>query len=126
MFRAVVIASIVVELAFGLGLVLTASTLFSMYALSTDVTTLQIARLQGAELLGYGVLSLFLLTQLGSRAVQRGLIFGGILSSGVGFVVTLLDRLNGIGNEFSWSVVGIYLVLALAYLFFLIRPPHGD
>lgn len=111
----------IVGLVFGLALLFAPGILLATYGLGTDGTTLLIARLLGAEFLGYNVVSLLVRNQVTEPRLGRSFVIARFLSEGLGFVVALLARLAGMGNSTVWTVVGLYALFTLGYLYFLVR-----
>ena len=54
---------------------------------------------------------------------MRAIVVGYGTGTTIGFIVALLAQLSGVMNAFGWSAVGIYLLLALGYGYFLLVKP---
>ena len=111
------IIAAVVSVLFGLGLVLLAGPLMSLYGISLSPGGLIIARLLGAALLGYAVLTWCARKAEDSEA-RKAIILSIFISDAIGFIVALIGRLSGAVNAFGWSTVIIYLLLALGFGYF--------
>jgi hypothetical protein len=57
---------------------------------------------------------------------MRAIVVGYGTGTAIGFIVALLAQLSGVMNAFGWSAVGIYLLLALGYGYFLRIKPGAD
>ncbi len=81
------------------------------------------AREYGASLIGN-----FLLTWIGRNAHQsdarRGIIWALCIYDAIGFIATLIFALSGVPNVLIWMPVALYLFLAVAYGYFLVKPPQ--
>jgi hypothetical protein len=122
--RTLALVNLIVGLAFGVALLAAPGLLLRSYGLLCDDVTALVGRLLGAEFVGLNVLTLLLLGQLGSAPVRRALVIARALAEGGGAIVTLIGKLQGMGNALLWSVPAIYGLFALGYLYFLIRLPR--
>lgn len=107
----------VISVFFGLTMVFLTSFLMPIYGLSLDLEGTLMAQWSGACLTGIGIICWH-----SSYAVKSELRDGVLLSlficDSIGFVVTLIGKLSGTGNALVWSVVGLWLVLALGLGYF--------
>ena len=102
----------IVTVAFGLAFVLAAPTLMSLYGITLSAGGLIVARLFGAALLGYAVLTWFARNARDSDA-RQAIVLALFIGDAMGFIVALLGQLSGAVNTLGWSTVAIYLLLAL-------------
>lgn len=69
-----------------------------------------------------------LLTWIGRNAhesdARRGIILALCVYDAIGFAATLIFALSGVPNVLIWMPVALYLFLAIAYGYFLIKPPQ--
>ena len=115
----------IVSIGFAIPLLLVPGEFLPMYAVETTPGAVLLARLLGGAFTAIGVLT-WLARPLpeesaGARVVVRALLVG----NSIGFLVTLVSRLQGVGNALGWSSVVIYALLAGAYGMFAMRKP-GD
>lgn len=106
-----------VGIAFGLGFLLLPEPLLAFYGAKLDAAGLVIGRLAGAELIGAN------LVRWGIRSVdhpkaRRLVVLSGMISEGLGFVVTLIAQLSGLFNIMGWSAVALYGIFALGFAYF--------
>ena len=83
--------------------------------------TILMSRLLGAALFGYSVISWLardLSETIGRKAIVAGLFVGNF----AGLIGMVMGQLAGIPNMMGWSIVGLYLVLALAFGYFMLVP----
>jgi len=121
----VMVANAVVAFLFGLSLILAPAQLLSLYGMTMDAAGILVARLFGASLIGYGLLT-WLARNLVDDEVRRTIVtalFGGFA---VGFVVSLIGQLSGVANALGWSTVALYGLFTAAYGYFrFIKPSAG-
>ena len=115
----------IVALLFGLAFVLMAGTLLSFYGITPSPGGLIPARLFGATLLGYAVLTWFARNTEESEA-RRAIVLALFVSDVVGFIVALVGQLSGAVNALGWSTVVIYLLLALGFGYFQFMKPSAS
>jgi hypothetical protein len=106
----------------GVGFGLAPAALLSLYGVTIGPGGIAIARLFGASHIGIGLLAWLARTAAASQAM-RAIVIGYGTGTAVGFVVALLAQLSAVMNAFGWSAVGIYLLLALGYGYFLLVKP---
>jgi len=107
----------VVALLFGLAFVLVAGPFMSLYGVSLSPGGLLIARLFGAALLGFAILTWFARNAEQSEA-RKAIILSLFISDAIGFIVALIGQLSGVVNALGWSTVIVYLLLALGFGYF--------
>ena len=107
----------VVAFIFGIAFLCVAGTLLSLYGITVSPGGLIVARLFGAALLGFAILTWFARNAEESEA-RRAIVLALFISEAVGFIVALLGQLSGAVNALGWSTVAIYLLLALGFGYF--------
>lgn len=109
--------------AFGLGFTLAPGPLLAPYGITgLSAGAILVARLFGAALCGYGILSWLLRGAADSPAV-RAVVTALCLADAIGFVAALVGQLSGAANALGWSTVALYLILAVAFGAFRMKPP---
>jgi len=114
----------IVAFLFGLSFVFVAGTLLSFYGITLSPGGLVVARLFGAALLGYAVLTWFARKAEESEA-RRAIVLALFIGDAVGFIMALLGQLSGAVNALGWSTVAIYLLLALGFGYFQFVKPSA-
>ena len=110
---------------FGLSFLFVAATLMSFYGITLSPGGLVVARLFGAALIGFAVLSWF--ARNAEESIARGaIVLAFFISDSVGFIIALIGQLSGTVNAFGWSTVAIYLLLALGFGYFQFLKPSGS
>lgn len=119
------IINAVISLLFGLSFVLGPETLMSYYDITLTTGGIVIARLFGAALIGYAVLSWFA-KAAGDSEARQAIVLSLFIGDTVGFIVALIAQLTGAVNTLGWSTVIIYLLLALGFAYFHFMKPKGS
>lgn len=108
----------VIGLAFGIALLLFPAQLLGIYGLHPDATGLLLARIGGAEFVGYNVIGWLarksdpVLVDSPSRLV----VYAHAVSETIGAIVCTGAAVQGLGNALLWSVAATYVVLAIAFI----------
>lgn len=123
--RNLFIVNAVLALVFGLSFVLAPALTLSLYGVTVSAAGIILARLMGAMLLGYAVVTWSAKDPEDSKA-QRGIVLGQLVHTAIAFIVLLLAQLAGVMNPFGWSNVVIYLLLALGYGYFQFVKPSAS
>lgn len=107
-------------LLFGLGFVLVPAMVLSWYGVVLDANGLYIARLLGAALLSFGILS-WLVRNSTDSSVIRAVVLSFFIGNMLGFLLSLIDQLQRPENPLDWSTVAIYLLLGLGFGYFYFK-----
>lgn len=112
----------VIAAAFGICFVVVPGQLISFYGPEVTPQLVYVARLFGAALLGFAVLTW---TARGApdSETRRAILLALVIGDGVGFVVALIGQLGGVMNALGWSTVVIYLLLAFGFGYFCFAQP---
>ena len=116
----------IVAFAFGLGFFLIPLQLVSFYNVKLEAGGVFVAQLFGAALIGFGALNWFARKVTDSKGMQA-IVLANLVGDALGFVIALLGQLSGVGgvNQFGWSTVAIYLLLALGFAYFQFVKPSA-
>lgn len=117
-------ANAVVTLLFGLGFTLVPATVLTLYGLTLSEGGLFVARLFGAALLGYAMLT-WSARNTEESGARGAIVLGLFLGFAIGFIVSLAGQIAGVVNALGWSTVAIYLLLALGYGYFQFMKPSA-
>jgi hypothetical protein len=98
----------------------------ALYNVTLNAGGVFVGQLFGAALIGFGVLNWFARTVTDSKGV-RAVVLANLVGDVVGFVIALVGQLTGVGgvNQFGWSTVVIYLLLALGFAYFQFVKPSA-
>lgn len=111
--------TIVLAIVFGLGFVLVPTTLWTLYGIKLDTAGVYLAQLFGTANIGIGLV-IFFVRGASAPDIGRRLAMGILGWTIIEGVVVLLGQLQGVTNFMGWSFVGLDLVLAVAYAYFLL------
>jgi hypothetical protein len=107
---------------FGLAFVFVPETSLALYGITLGPGGILIARLFGAALLEFALLS-WLARNAGDSEARKAIILAVFIGEAVGFIVVLLGQLSGEVNALGWSTVAVYLLLALGFGYFQFMKP---
>ena len=121
-FKTLMIIKAVVCISLGFPILLVPKFFYGIFGVTLGLAGMFAAREYGASLIGN-----FLLTWIGRKAeessARRGIIWALCIYDAIGFVVTLIFALSGEPNLLIWLPVVLYLFLALAFGYFILKPP---
>lgn len=104
----------IVLLVFGIGFLFAPIWTMELFDISIDVGGILMTQLLAAAFLGYAVLNWVGRNYIVPEDV-RSLIWANFVANTVGFIVTLLQKLAGVGNEWCWIPIALYLLFALGF-----------
>ena len=112
----------VISAIFGLTFIFMPETTLAFYGITLSPGGISIARLFGAALLEFALLSWFV-RNAGDSEARKAIILAIFVGEAVGFIVALFGQLSGVVNALGWSTVAIYLLLALGFGYFQFKKP---
>lgn len=126
--RYLFVLNAVVLIILAAGFLLAPRTVLGLFGLSVGATvnfnaTLSfVAQLMGAALLAPGLLGWFAssMTEAGAR---RSVAISLFIFAAIGFVLSLLGMLSKVMSVAGWGIVGLFLLFALGYGYFLFMQP---
>jgi hypothetical protein len=113
-FRKLMIVSAALSIGFGVSFALIPRPLASLYGLALTPAGSFVARLLGVEFIGYGLLAWFV-RNVADSEIRQAVLLAFFITDAMGFLVALLGQLSGLMNGLGWSIVGIYLLLAVGF-----------
>jgi len=121
-FKTLMIIKAVVCISLGLPIFLMPKFFYGIFGMDLTPAGIFVAQEYGASLIG-----IMLLTWIARNAhesdARRGIIWALCVYDAIGFVATLVFALSGVPNALIWLPVILYLFLAIAYGYFLVKPP---
>lgn len=116
----------IVVLLFGLAFVLLARWSMGLFGFTLGIDGLVMTQLVGTAFLGFAVLN-WAARNVSALEDGRPVILANLAMNGLGFVVLLVHRLNGVGNAWSWIPIILYLLFGVAfgYLYVLMSRPQA-
>ena len=122
-FRTLMIIKAVVCITLGVPILFVPIFFYGIFGVTLAAGGVFAAREYGASLIGN-----FLLTWIArdshESSARRGIIWALCVYDAIGFVVTLIFALSGVPNGLIWMPVALYLFLAIAFGYFLVKPPQ--
>lgn len=122
-FSTMMVIKAVVCLLLGVPIVLVPAFMYSIFGLSLDSGGAFAAREYGAAMIGILLITWFARNVPESPA-RWAIALGLCVYDAIGFVISLVAALTGVLNPLGWSVVLLYLLLALGFGYFLVRSPQ--
>jgi hypothetical protein len=122
--RYLFILNTIVALIFAAGLLLAPKTMLGLFGISVGATVSFnaslnfVAQLLGAALTLPGLLGWFAAGMTDASA-RRSVAVSLFVFQVIGFAVSLLGMLSKVMSITGWSIVGLFLVFALGYAFFI-------
>jgi hypothetical protein len=107
----------VLALVHGVGFVLIPEQVAASYGMATSASTVLMARLFGAALLGLGLI--FWSARDGSLESVRGVFIAIIIGNTVGLIVVVMGTTSGTLNSMGWVAALIYLFGAAGSGYFM-------
>lgn len=111
-----------VSILYGLGLLLVPDQLFSFYGVSQDAASTLMGRLFSAALIGLGFVAWFA-RGIDESATRKAVVPSFLIGAVVGLIVSAHGVYSGVMNTMGWSVVVIYLLLALGFAYHQFTKP---
>lgn len=116
-FKTLMLIKAVVCLAFGFLLLVFPKQLLTLMGASLGAAGLFTGREYGAALVGNLMLTWFARDE-GKSTARRAIILDLFIYDAIGFVVALVNTLNGTLNWLGWGIVAIYLFFTIGFGYF--------
>lgn len=107
----------IVAVLFGLALALVPNPTITSFGVEVNDTALYTARLLGAAFLGNGILAWLVRDSPGSSDL-RSIVLAFFITNLLGFVISLITKLQVASNALGWVTVVIYGLFALGFGYF--------
>jgi hypothetical protein len=108
---------------FGIGFVLIAAPILSLYGVTLNPGGTMMTQLFGAAFILLSILLWFARNAPGSDVALRAIVLAVFVGDTIGFIVALLGQLSGLTNALGWVTVALYLLLALGFGYFQFVKP---
>ena len=119
------IINTVVCLVYGIILVLSPATMLSLHGVAQDPGTRLMAQYFGSTLITMGLLTWFARNVADSEA-QGVFILALLIGSVIGIVISVFGTVSGPMNAVGWSVVAIYILMALGFGYLQFMKPGAS
>jgi ABC-type transport system involved in multi-copper enzyme maturation permease subunit len=107
----------VVAFIFGLAFIIAPTVSLDFYGVTVNVTGEFLGRYFGASLIGTAFLA-WLTRNAPASPTRRAVLASLFVTMLLGFLVAVYDTFAGAGNALVWLNVGIYLILAIGFLYY--------
>jgi len=111
----------VVAVLFGLAFILVPELSLKQYGIPTEPHNLMQSRYFGSTLLAFGLVPL-LGRNLRDDAALRVILQAGVVSNGLGAIISAMAATSGLQNQMAWGSVLIYGVFLAGNLYYLSSP----
>ena len=115
----------IVALAYALALLLVPAFLLFLYGVISTPGLNLMSRFLGVELIAVGLLCLNA-RKFTDPGVLRAILTSLLIAEAVGVVIAIYGTLSGVFNPLGWSIVLIYGLFSLGYVYFLFVKKPGD
>lgn len=106
MLRWLFTAQALVDILYGIPLILASGALLSVFGMSTDKTGTYLAQFMGGVFLALGWIS-WTARDLQDGDARRAIVRASLIASGIGFVTTLLFQLSENPSALAWANVAL-------------------
>jgi len=118
--RALMIINTVIAGIFGVAFVLIPWQVLVVYGIQPTAPLNYVGELFGAALISLAILS-WSAKDMAESEARQGIIRALFLGDAIGFVLALFGQISGVLNNTGWSVVLIYLFLAIGFGIFYFK-----
>ena len=110
----ILVISAFILLVFGVGFLVAPVWTMDLFDVTLEPGGILMTQLLAAAFLGYAALN-WVGRNYAVPEDVRSLIVANFVMNAVGFVVILIQKLDGVGNALCWVPIALYLVFALAF-----------
>ena len=110
---------------YGIVLLILPAQMEALYGFEVSEPLTFAARLLGAYLLAFGILS-WLIRNAAYSETRKAALYAFFTMDVLGLLVSLIYLLNGTLNAQGWFVAAIFLLLGLGFAYFLFIKPKAD
>jgi hypothetical protein len=118
--KALLVINAIVTVVFGVAFICVPSQVFPQYGIEPNLNLNYMGQLFGAALLAIAVLS-WMVRNTTDSVARRAIVVAFFVGDTVGFIVSIIAQFRGAMNALGWSVVVIYLLLALGFASFTFK-----
>jgi uncharacterized membrane protein len=118
--KILLVITAIVAFVFGIAFIFVPSQVYSQYGIESNLNLNYMGQIFGAALVGLAIIA-WLVRNTTDPVARRAVVVAFFLSEAVGFIVSLIAQIRGAMNALGWSVVAIYLLLALGFASFTFK-----
>lgn len=112
----------IIALIYGISYELAPTAVLALYGAAQSPSSILLARLFGAALIGIGLLTWFSRNVKDTDAL-RAIILSMLIYDVIGVIVSAHGTVSGAMSAVGWTGVAVFLILALGYAYFLFVNP---
>lgn len=110
----ILVVSAVVLLVFGLSFIVNAQWTLELFEIVVEPGGILVTQLLGAGFVGFAVLN-WMARNVTVHEDAYPILMANLFMNVIGFVVALLQKLDGLGNAWCWLPIALYLLFAVAF-----------
>lgn len=118
--KILLVITAIVAFVFGIAFIFMPSQVYSQYGIESNLNLNFMGQIFGAALLSLALIS-WLVRNTTDPVARRAVVVAFFIGETVGFIVSLIAQIRGAMNALGWSVVAIYLLLALGFAYFTFK-----
>ena len=112
--KVILVAEAIVLLVFGLSFLIMPQWTMELFDVTLEQGGTIMTQLVGAGFVGFAVLD-WLARNVQIHEDAHPILLGNFFMNAIGFIVLLLPKLDGVGNNWSWVPIALFLLFALAF-----------
>ena len=107
----------IIAFVFGIAFVLIPWQVLSLYGTQPSPELNYVGQLFGGALLTFAVLT-WIARNADKSDARKAIVMALLIGDVIGFILSLIAQLNNVVNNFGWSTVVIYFLLAIGFAYF--------
>jgi hypothetical protein len=115
----------VVTLVYGVCFVLVPTTVLSIYGMTQGPGEALMSQYFGTSLIFAGLVA-WLMRKVTDASAQRAVVLGFLITDLLGVIISLIGTLSGTMNSVGWTVVVLYLLLAIGFASIQFKKPAAS
>lgn len=113
----------IIYIPFGLGMILVPQQLFGMYGFDLNADGIVLGQIIGAAIIGMGLTNYLSRNDSLASPALRAILTGNLVYHAFDTVLDFLPTYHGTLNALTYSMVGLHIVLAVGFAYFLRKRP---
>ena len=111
----------IIYIPFGLGMMLIPFELFGFYGFELNAAGAILGRVVGAAIVGMGLINYLSRNEVITSPALRAILIGNMVYHVLDTVIDFFPTYQGVVNSWTWSFVGLHIVLAIGFGYFLFK-----
>jgi len=118
--KSLLIINAIITVIFGIAFVIIPWQVYSFYGIEPNPQLNYMAKLFGAALIAFAVLSWYARNSVSSDSL-KAIVLAFFVGDVIGFIITFFGQLEKVVNDLGWLNVVIYFFLAIGFAYFQFR-----